>query len=72
MNSVERECSKPTCSGLAAATVTFDYSGLAAAIGPLAPAPSTSGHDLCSRHAKSFSVPDGWSLLRHVESSGDR
>lgn len=66
-----RTCSKPACTGAAEFTVTVDYPGLTAAVGPLSPMPSVLGTDLCAPHAKSFTVPDGWSLMRHVESTGD-
>jgi hypothetical protein len=68
---MERTCSKPNCMVEATFTVTIDYPGLAAAVGPLSPSPSVFGTDLCTRHALAFTVPDGWVLMRHLDLSGD-
>jgi hypothetical protein len=68
---MKRTCNKPACDREANATVTFDYPGLAAAIGPLSPSASALGTDLCSDHAQRLTVPDGWILVRHVESTRD-
>lgn len=68
---MERTCSKPACPLEATSTVTVDYSGLTAAVGPLSPSISALGTDLCARHALAFTVPDGWVLMRHLDLSGD-
>jgi|APCry1669189000_1035189.scaffolds.fasta_scaffold47981_2 Protein of unknown function (DUF3499) len=68
---MNRLCTTPTCTSEATVTLTYDYDGQAAAIGPLAPMSAQTGYDLCDRHASRFTVPAGWTLLRHVESSGE-
>jgi hypothetical protein len=68
---MERTCSKPACAAEATFTVTIDYPGLMAAVGPLSPSISALGTDLCTRHALAFTVPDGWVLMRHLDLSGD-
>jgi len=68
---MKRLCTTPTCTSEAVVTLTYDYDGQVAAIGPLAPPSAQAGYDLCERHASRFTVPAGWTLLRHVESSGD-
>lgn len=66
-----RICNAATCDVEAEFTLTYDYAGQMAAIGPLAPDHAAGGYDLCAKHAASFTVPAGWTLVRHVESSGE-
>jgi len=68
---MNRICNSTTCDNRAEFTLTYDYAGQAAAIGPLAPDGASGGYDLCGLHAQRFTVPAGWTLIRHVESSGD-
>jgi hypothetical protein len=40
--------------------MTYDYDGRMAWVDDLAAAPPPAGCDLCTPHAGSFSVPQGW------------
>ncbi len=40
--------------------MTYDYGGRTAWVDDLAEIPSPAGYDLCTPHAGSFSVPQGW------------
>ena len=62
----ERICSKVSCSREAVATLTFDYDGRMAALGPLGAGDDPHAHDLCAQHAERLSVPAGWTVLRHA------
>ena len=66
-----RRCSKPTCSQVAAATVTLDYEGSTVAVGLLAPDYAGEGYDLCETHARRLTPAHGWRLIRHVELSDE-
>jgi hypothetical protein len=44
--------------------LTFSYADRAVVVGPLSPARSAGGQDLCLAHSESLSVPRGWSLSR--------
>ena len=68
---MKRNCQTSTCSSPAEFTLTYDYAAQVAAIGPLAPDNASGGYDLCATHAAPFTVPAGWTLVRHVESSGE-
>lgn len=59
-----RECSKTNCSRPAVATLTFNYADSTAVIGPLPPERTPHSYDLCVEHARSFTVPNGWSVTR--------
>ena len=65
-----RICSKVGCARDAVATLTFDYEGRMAALGPLGLGDDPHAHDLCALHAQRLSVPAGWEVLRH-ESLGE-
>ena len=45
-------------------TLTFDYAGQMAVLGPLSPSAEPSAYDLCARHAERTSVPRGWEVVR--------
>lgn len=62
---LDRQCSKVSCKREAVATLTYDYAGSMAVIGPLAPSHSAHGFDLCAEHADRLSVPQGWQVVRH-------
>ena len=66
-----RPCTKPGCARGAAFTLTYDYEGRVAAIGPLSPSVASEGYDLCVEHARSFSAPGDWRVIRHLSLSGD-
>ena len=60
-----RICSKVACNREAVATLTYDYAGQMAAIGPLGVAGDPHAHDLCAEHTARLSVPRGWVIIRH-------
>ncbi|MGE0879784.1 MAG: DUF3499 family protein [Acidimicrobiia bacterium] len=57
-----RQCSRPTCSEPAAATLSYDYARGLAWIGPLTAERDPHDYDLCRRHADRVRVPHGWSF----------
>ncbi|WP_110588825.1 DUF3499 family protein [Microbacterium suaedae] len=61
----ERICSKVACRREAVSTLTFDYEGRMAALGPLGAGNDPHAHDLCALHTDRLSVPQGWVVLRH-------
>ncbi|WP_156762230.1 DUF3499 family protein [Microbacterium karelineae] len=61
----ERICSKVSCRREAVSTLTFDYEGRMAALGPLGAGDDPHAHDLCAQHTDRLSVPQGWVVLRH-------
>lgn len=61
----ERICSKVGCRREAVSTLTFDYEGRMAALGPLGAGNDPHAHDLCAQHTDRLSVPQGWAVLRH-------
>ncbi len=46
------------------ATLTYDYAGSTAVIGPLAATAEPHSWDLCAEHADRITVPRGWEILR--------
>lgn len=62
---VTRQCSRPTCSETAAATLSYDYGSGEAWIGPLTAERDPHDYDLCRRHADRVRVPYGWSFRDH-------
>jgi len=44
--------------------MTFDYADALVVIGPLAPQAEAHSYDLCALHAKTFTVPRGWQIIR--------
>lgn len=44
------------------ATLTFNYADSTAVIGPLPPSRTPHSYDLCVDHARSFTVPNGWTI----------
>ncbi|WP_029149307.1 DUF3499 family protein [Microbacterium indicum] len=63
----ERICSKVACARPAVATLTFDYEGRMAALGPLGLGNDPHAHDLCALHAERMTFPEGWEVLRYGE-----
>jgi hypothetical protein len=55
-----RRCAHPACGGEACATRTYEYAGRTAWIDDLSVVASPAGYDLCTAHARAFSVPQGW------------
>ena len=62
-----RRCSRSGCSGIAVATLTFDYASSTAVLGRLSPATEPGSYDLCLAHAQSTTAPRGWELLTIAE-----
>jgi hypothetical protein len=60
-----RACSRISCSEKAVATLTFSYADSMAVLGPLAGSHEPHTYDLCDRHARRTSPPQGWQLIRH-------
>ncbi|WEO78168.1 DUF3499 family protein [Cryobacterium sp. SO2] len=60
-----RACSRISCSDEAVATLTFSYADSMAVLGPLAGTHEPHTYDLCDRHARLTSAPQGWQLIRH-------
>lgn len=46
------------------ATLTFDYGDSMAVLGPLSLEREPHSFDLCDRHARLTSAPQGWQLVR--------
>jgi hypothetical protein len=61
-----RGCSKVACEREAVATLTWVYADSMAVLGPLSVRHEPHSYDLCERHAERLSVPQGWSVIRHV------
>lgn len=61
-----RVCSKVACERDAVATLTWVYADSMAVLGPLSLRHEPHSYDLCERHAERLSVPQGWSVIRHV------
>lgn len=59
-----RGCSRPGCTRPASATLTYDYAGSTAVLGPLATYAEPHGYDLCDSHAERLTAPRGWDVIR--------
>jgi len=59
-----RACSRPGCVRPAGATLTFDYAGSTAVLGPLAVYAEPHSYDLCERHGQRLTAPRGWDVIR--------
>lgn len=59
-----RVCSRPGCTGTATATLTYDYAGSTAVLGPLAVYAEPHSYDLCDGHAERLTAPRGWDVIR--------
>jgi uncharacterized membrane protein YgcG len=60
-----RCCSRNSCREPAVATLTYVYATSTAVVGPLAISAEPHAYDLCQAHARSFTIPRGWELVRH-------
>ena len=58
-----RQCSRPSCSNAAAATLTYVYDDSTVVVGQLSAQAEPHAYDLCARHAESFSAPRGWDVV---------
>lgn len=59
-----RGCSRPGCTRTATATLTYDYAGSTAVLGPLAIGAEPHSYDLCDTHAQRLTAPRGWDVIR--------
>ena len=50
-------------------TLTYIYADSTAVLGPLATFAEPHSYDLCDKHSARLTVPNGWSVIRHVEQS---
>jgi len=57
-------CSRPGCTRTATATLTYDYAGSTAVLGPLAVYAEPHSYDLCDGHADRLTAPRGWDVVR--------
>ncbi len=62
---IVRRCMRTGCSRSAVATLTYIYSDSTAVVGPLASFAEPHSYDLCEEHALGFTVPRGWTVMRH-------
>ena len=60
-----RPCSRISCSDEAVATLTFSYADSMAVLGPLSGSHEPHTYDLCERHARLTTPPQGWQMIRH-------
>ena len=61
-----RPCSKVTCSQQAVATLTYSHEDRTAVLGQLTLVHEPHAYDLCAKHAKRLTAPQGWQLIRHA------
>lgn len=54
------------------ATLTYDYGGQIAVLGPLALHAEPHAYDLCEQHSQRLSAPRGWEVLRLANDSSER
>lgn len=66
-----RPCTKDACPDTAEVTLTYDYEERIAVLGPLSPQKEPHAHDLCPRHARRFTAPAQWQVIRHINLSND-
>ncbi|MFC0582038.1 DUF3499 domain-containing protein [Micrococcoides hystricis] len=58
-----RSCSRNGCVNPAVSTLTYDYAGATAVLGPLSIYAEPHCYDLCAAHAERFSAPIGWEVI---------
>ena len=63
---IGRPCSKVACNNDAVRTLTYVYADSMAVLGPLSRSAEPHSYDLCTRHAETLKVPQGWQVIRHV------
>lgn len=59
----QRSCSRNGCVHPAVSTLTYDYRGATAVLGPLSIYAEPHCYDLCAEHAERFSAPLGWQII---------
>lgn len=57
-------CANFGCEQTAVASLTYDYQEATAVLGPLPPKPQANITEFCEQHANSFTVPQGWQVIR--------
>jgi hypothetical protein len=57
-----RQCSRPGCAEVAAATLTYQYARGLVWLDELTAERDPHSYDLCGRHAGRLGVPSGWRL----------
>lgn len=60
---VTRQCSRPGCSQVAEATLTYVHGAATAWLDALSADRDPHAYDLCDTHASRISVPRGWQLV---------
>lgn len=65
VRAMARQCSRPTCSEAAEATLVYDYAESFVWVLPLSAERDPHAYDLCRRHADRVRVPQGWSCDDH-------
>lgn len=63
----QRDCSRTGCTREAVATLTYDYAGATAVVGPLSVYVEPHCYDLCAEHAQRFSAPRGWQVISMLD-----
>jgi hypothetical protein len=59
---MSRHCARPSCTTIAAATLSYEYAASMVWIEHLHLEAHPMTHDLCVRHADGTTVPVGWEL----------
>jgi len=67
-----RQCSRPSCSNAAAATLTYVYDDSTVVVGQLSASAEPHAYDLCVLHADRFSAPRGWDVIHIHQDLVDR
>lgn len=60
-----RPCTRISCNEEAVATLTYSYADSMAVLGPLSGSHEPHSYDLCDRHARRTSAPQGWQIVKH-------
>ncbi len=67
-----RQCSRPSCSNAAAATLTYVYDDSTVVVGQLSASAEPHAYDLCAPHADRFTAPRGWDVIHIHQEFVDR
>jgi hypothetical protein len=67
-----RQCSRPSCSNAAAATLTYVYEDQTVVVGQLSAQAEPHAYDLCAHHADRFTAPRGWDVVHIHQELVDR
>jgi Protein of unknown function (DUF3499) len=58
----QRQCFRQTCAEPSAVSMSYDYAGQVAEVGPLASDPHPTQYELCLLHGELLTVPRGWRI----------